>query len=121
MNQKYEVIVNNLYENISQDIIDLIADPEVSDFITILEVITRVSGMVEVIRFGEKPIRGKEKKIVTKKLGRVLIDNNCPDELKDSVLDVYDKSIDNAIELLIDFAKNNKILRKTSKCVTACC
>ena len=62
MKSRHDEIVQDLYDNISQDIIDIIADPDISDFLTILEVVSRIASMVEVIRIGEKPIKGREKK-----------------------------------------------------------
>ena len=121
MKTRHEEIVQDLYDNISKDIVDIIEDPDISDFLTILQVMSRIASLVEVIRIGDKPMKGKEKKQIVKTLGRFLFEQHCPEELRESVLDVYDNSIDSALEILVDFAKNNKIIRKTSKCVTACC
>ena len=118
---RHDGIVQDLYENISQDIIDIIADPDISDFLTLLEVVSRIASMVEVIRIGEKPMKGKEKKQIVKTLGRLLIEQHCSEELKESILHIYDTNIENVLEILINFAKNNKIIRKTSRCMTACC
>lgn len=112
-------IIQDLYDNISQDILDIVADPDISDFLTILEVISRVASMVEIIRIGEKPMKGKEKKQIVKKLGRLIIEKHCSEELLENVLAIYDTSIDHAIFILVDFAKNNKIIRKS--CTTTCC
>ena len=120
MKTRQDEIIQILLDDISDDIIDIIRDPDVSDFLTILEVISRVSSMVEIIRVSEKPLKGKEKKQIVKTLGRLLIDQHCSEEIKDSVLDIYDKSIENTLEIMINFAKNNKIIRTTSKCLTAC-
>lgn len=121
MKTSHDEIVQDLYENISQDVIDIIADPDVSDLLSILHVMSQIASMVEIIRVSDKPIKGKDKKQIVKTLGRFLFEQHSPEDLKESILDVYDNSIDSALEILVDFAKNHKIIRRTSKCVTACC
>tara|TARA_B100000963_G_C22575455_1_gene648193 strand:- start:535 stop:891 length:357 start_codon:yes stop_codon:yes gene_type:complete len=118
MKTRHEDIVQDLYDNISQDIVDIIADPDISDFITILEVLSHIASMVELIKIGDKPVKGKEKKHVVKTLGRMLLEQHCPEQLKESVLEVYESNIDSALEILVNFAKNNKVIRKTRN---ACC
>ena len=118
MKTRHEEIVQDLYNNISQDIVDIIADPDISDFLTILEVLSHIASMVEVIRIGDKPVKGKEKKHIVKTLARFLLEQHCPEQLKESVLDAYDSNIESALEILVNFAKNNKVIRKTRN---ACC
>jgi len=119
---KEDEIVRDLYENITQDIIDIIEDPEFSDFLTILSVISRTATAAEMLFVGNKPLKGIEKKEIVKKLSRFLISQHCQDDLREGVLSIFDTCVDSALEIMIDFAKNNKVLRKTSKCVaTSCC
>lgn len=119
-NIRHRAIVDELYRSVSSDVIDIIEDPDISDFLTILEVLCRIATMVEIIRIGERPIRGKEKKEIVQIFGRFLIEKHCSVELKESVLDIYDSVSDQAIETVIFFAKNNKVLTKATKCVYAC-
>lgn len=120
-NTRYRAIVDDLYGNISSDIIDIIEDPNISDFITILEIICRISAMVEVFRIDDRPIKGAEKKDIVQNFGRFIIEKHCSEDLKENVLEIYDSASSQAIETVIHFAKNNKVVRRATKCVTVCC
>ena len=117
---KYNKILEHLYSEISTDVLEIIEDPDISDFVTILEVICRLSSMVEVLKFAEKPLKGVEKKKIVLLLGRFLIEKHCSEDLKESVLEVYDSVSDHATETVIFFAKNNKVIHRSSKCIKAC-
>ena len=118
---RYHAIVEDLYGNISSDIIEIIEDPDISDFLTILEVICRISAMVEILKIGERPIRGAEKKQIVQKFGRFLIEKHCKEDLQENVLEMYDACSAQAIETVIHFAKNNKVMRRATKCASVCC
>ena len=120
-NNRRDAIVDELYKSISTDVVDIIEDPDISDFITVLELLCRVSAMVEVIRIGDRPIRGTEKKEIVQYFGRFLIEKHCREELLENVLEIYDSSSSHAIETIINFAKNNKVIKKATKCATFFC
>ena len=117
---KHADILNHLYSEISNDIIEVIEDPDISDFITILEVICKISGMVEVLKVGEKNLKGKEKKQIVLLFGRFLIDKHCSEDLRESVIDIYDSVSDHMTETIISFAKNNKVISKSASCFKSC-
>lgn len=116
MPQRIEIIINDLYEIVSEDIVDTISDPNVNDFTTILSLLCRISGLVETLRVSTKPMKGSEKKEIVLKLCRTLLEKHTSEDLVDQILDIYDRSAHEAIETIIMFAKNNKILTKTDQC-----
>ena len=115
---KYQQIIEEIYQDIPGEVIDIVADPDVSDFETILHLICRLASMVELFRIDHSKLKGTEKKYIVTKLGRFLIEQHCEERYKDSILSVYDDIFEKGLLMVIEFAKNNKVLRRAK---TACC
>tara|TARA_B100001287_G_scaffold263271_2_gene253984 strand:+ start:1749 stop:2111 length:363 start_codon:yes stop_codon:yes gene_type:complete len=106
-------VVEGLYSEVTDELIDVIQNPNIDDFITILHLVNQIATMTEITTIGNKPLRGKDKREIVKKLCRILLEEFSHESIKDSILVAYDKNIDSAIDIMINFAKNNKVISKT--------
>jgi len=118
---KYADLIDDLYQSISSDVLEVIEDPDITDVVTMIEVLCKIASMVEVIKIGEKNLKGYEKKELVHNFGRFLIEKHCPFNYTQSLLDVYDSSAERVLENIILFAKQHKVLSKAGKCATTCC
>jgi len=113
-------IIQDLYANISSDIVEIIEDPSVCDFLTLLDIVCNICAMVELLQIGDGKLKGEDKKNIVIRLGRILIEKHSPEEAKDTILATFDETCDIAIDKIIFFAKNNKVLKKKIKCSKFC-
>ena len=115
---KYQQIINEIYQDIPNSVVDIVTDPDISDFETILHLICRLASIVELFRIDDSKLKGADKKYIVTKLGRFLIEQHCEERYKDSMLSVFDEIFEKGLIMVIEFAKNNKVLRKAR---SACC
>tara|TARA_Y100000768_G_C23743906_1_gene570634 strand:- start:119 stop:481 length:363 start_codon:yes stop_codon:yes gene_type:complete len=115
---KCERIIQELYNDIPGEIIDLVTDPNASDFMTLLEIICKLAAIVEVSFIGDSRLKGHEKRYVVTNLARLVITNHCPAEYLENILGLFDEVFEKGLEMVIHFAKNNKVLKKIKK---GCC
>lgn len=120
MDARFELLIDELYASVSEDLIDMIKNPLVPDFTTVLNVLCGVAAMVETLKIGARNMKGSEKKQVVVGLGRILLEKHSNEEIVDQVLEIYDASSIDAIEAIIHFAKNNKVFSKPKICMGSC-
>lgn len=120
MKEQQQKIADKIYETLPSDLEEVISSDHVHDVIIIMTILNKVSTLVEQHRIDDKPMAGKEKKEIVGYIGRLLILNYAKAEFKDYMLEIYNNVVEDVVEIMIDFAKNNKILRKSSRCIANC-
>lgn len=118
-------IMDEMYDSISEDLVEIITDPSVSDFITILHLLCTVSNMVEFFYIGEKPMKGMHKKDLVLSFARNLVEKHSDMHLRENLLQMFDECGDTAVETIIGFAKTTKVMKVKLKkncdgCLSRC-
>ena len=118
-------IMDELYESISQDLVEILTDPGVSDFMTILHMLCTISNMVEFLYIGEKPLKGRQKKELVLSFARNLVEQHCEINVRENLLQIVDECGDIAVETIIGFAKTTKVMKvklkkKCDGCLSRC-
>ena len=120
MNSIQKQIVDEIVLLVSEDIKQIIADPSISDVITIIKLISNISTMVEIYKVNDKPLKGKDKKNIVHLVCKSLLEEYSNEDVYEVVVDLYDSIYDDMIETMIHFAKNNKLITKVKNCKGGC-
>ena len=113
-------VVNRLYNSTESSVRNILRHPSWGDLLVITKTVAVACGAVELVRVDSEKLSGDSKKAVSVYLGRRLLERLLPSNNK-GLLDVYDSNIGDLVEVIIDFAKNNKCLVKNiSTCSPLC-
>ena len=118
--ERHDKLVAKIYSQLSSEVIDMIKDDAVCDFLTVLKIICHVSSMVELLFIDRKQLKGLEKKNLVVSTCRIVLEEHINDDIKEAVLSLYDTVVDDTVESVIEFAKNNKIFSTATKVVSCC-
>jgi len=114
-------ILDDIYEDIEDKIKEIVNDFSYSSFFAILECISLVSTYLEVYKIQEKRLPGQKKKTICKEFMLQKVLSLVDDERKDDFIEIINYSADHVIELIINFAKSNKVINKSKKCLKSAC
>lgn len=108
------LIADKVYEEASTCLKEVYRNPSVDDIILITKTLTTVSALCELVKVNDRKVKGFEKKrivmYVSNKLFKDLLHSMHFPRIKDS----FERVSDELIEIVINFAKNNKVIRKIS-------
>ena len=114
-------ILEEIYNEIESQLVDLCTAPSNTPFYAILECVSLVSTYLEVYRIGDKRVSGKNKKTICKEIMmQKIIEIVRDDDRQEDFINIINYSVDHIIESLVNFAKNNKIIVKSKKCIKSC-
>jgi hypothetical protein len=97
------LIADRLYTNVEKALTDCIME----DPLIILKTITVIAGLLELTKANDKRIRGKHKQAILVHVGQKFIREYFP-----SLVDTYDRTVSSVLDIVIHFAKNNKVIQK---------
>ena len=101
-------IINAVYKSITKDVSEIIKDPGYSDVFTIIKIICTIAGSMEIYSQREEYIKGTDKQKIVKIIGRLLINDYISEYRKEKFLELYNRTIDGSLDIIIEFAKNNE-------------
>lgn len=105
-------ISDKLYDNAAITLTEVYADPTVDDFYLVFKTLTLVSTLVEIIEVKDIKLGGRVKRKVVLHLCRRLLIDNVEAIRIDFILKIFDFSSSQVLEEMINFAKNNKLIKK---------
>lgn len=105
-------IVNKIYGLALQFVRDIVMDPDISDFVLLIRIITKLCGLVECLKTEDGKLKGETKKKVVLHIIRSAIKDALDSERAENILLHFEKSGEDTIEYIIEFAKYNKFITK---------
>ena len=116
---KKMIIANELYEYLHSQISDIIHDPAHTDLMTVFKIVTICASNVEFMMYDDKKLKGTVKKQIVVYLANKFVEDLCPEYMYASLSDIS-CNLEEILENTIDFAKNNKLIKKASFCFPKC-
>tara|TARA_B100001769_G_C22105788_1_gene597400 strand:+ start:829 stop:1227 length:399 start_codon:yes stop_codon:yes gene_type:complete len=108
------IIANKIYEEASVCLEELYRNPSVDDMILIMKTLTTASALSELVKVNDKKVKGREKKRIVVYVSHRLFKDFIHEMHLPRIRDAFERVSDELIEIVIDFAKNNKVLRTIS-------
>jgi hypothetical protein len=113
-------ILEFVYDSAKEFASDILNHPTMSNALKITQLIGNMIKLLENLSFGGKKITGSTKKAVAVELGRNLIQDLIKDqELKTTLLGMYDMLADSTLETLIDVSQHVNTAMKEA--AASCC
>lgn len=110
-------VIEKMYETSRKALQELEDYPFFSDVMIITMTITKLCGLYECIKINDDKLSGRDKKTIVLAVGRLLLLDILSSERYEEVVLIYDSSAEGVLDMIIEFAKYNKIIKK----VTAPC
>jgi len=107
-------IADKIYDIAHKTIQEILYSPSIDDLVLLVKSVSKVAGLSEMIKINDRNLRGFEKRAIVVYLTRKIIQQHAPAYRVDSLLRIYDSCGINLLEIMIDFAKNNKLVKKIS-------
>lgn len=118
--EEQKKIVEFVYDSAKGFASDILNHPTMSNALKITQLIGNIMKLLENLSFGGKKISGATKKAVTIELGRNLIRDLIPNqELKTTLLGMYDVLADSTLETLIDVSQH--VNTAVKEAAASCC
>ena len=106
------VIANRVYENARSCLLECFTSPSIDDTILVLKTLTTVASLLESTKVnGDQKVRGQAKKKIVLHVSQKLIYDLVSFLHIERLSTLFDRVSDDLIEICIDFAKNNKVIR----------
>ena len=113
-------VTEKVYEDVKDIIQEIIADPDITDVFSIVHLVCTIAGSLELYTINDTKLSGRDKKEILLELGTIIVEENISDDLENSFKTIYYKTVEDTLEILIKFAKNNKVLKRVSKMKSPC-
>ena len=106
------IVANTIYDKAHTCLQEILTHPSIDDTILILKTLTTVSSLLEATQINDKKIKGSDKKKIAVYVCKKLV-TDCVSVLHQSrIKDLSERVADDFIEIFIDFAKKNKLIKK---------
>ena len=113
-----EIVIEKIYDSAKVTIKEVQDDPEMSDVLVITTSIIKLCGLIECIKINDTKLKGNDKKNIVLHLGRKILIDILPYDKVSNIIVIYDTTASNVLDMLIKFAKYNKVVKKiTQPCI----
>ncbi len=120
LTEEQKKILEFVYDSAKGYASDILNHPSISNALKITQLIGHLMKLLENLSFGGKKISGSTKKAVSIELGRNLIRDLIKDqELKMTLLGMYDMLADSTLETLIDVSQH--VNTAVKEAAASCC
>ena len=120
LTEEQKKILEFVYDSAKGFASDILNHPSMSNALKITQLIGHLMKLLENLSFGGKKISGSTKKAVALELGRNLIRDLIKDqELKTTILGMYDMLADSTLETLIDVSQH--VNTAVKEAAISCC
>ncbi len=112
LNDFERLIIDQILLSINDAVEEILSNPSLDDVFLLTKTIALVCGKLEAVRIsGDKRLRGHQKKKIAYYIGKCVLKNS-------SLKHIFERSGEDMIEVLIDFAKSHKVIaRCTNFCI----